>query len=369
MGIYSRKLLESAPALDSVQDPNDVGVDLDQVEKDIAGPDGIESHKEEIEDAVEGVVGEPLEEAYMCMYESEYNYGQLMRVLGVRELREASMGRDFVLEATDVRGFFTKVKEIFKNMFAAVVKAFKKVFAYLSSTFASDKALVSKYKDKITAGAETDWKAKGFKYKDNIEFNDYYKGTDWSNAAMKDMEAVKKNGNGAFDPEEDYKTKVIKDLTNIDTAEIKDMKDALDIELRGSKEPIELSKSNVSAADVIGILSKDSEAKAIKASYNKIKGSYDEALKEVNKLEKAITAKENEGALDASFAICEYYTRVLKFEKNVQNVIYSVTLKAAKDKRAQARKLARAFITAAAGTAPKQESAPVNNDLFGIKMI
>ena len=369
MGIYSRKLFESAPALDSVQNPNEVGVDLDQVEKDIVGPDGIEAHRGEVEDAVEGVVGEPLEEAYMIMYESEYNYGQLMRVLGIRELREASMGREFILEGADIKGFFTKVKEIFKNMFAAVVKAFKKVFSYLTSTFASDKALVNKYKDKITAGAETDWKAKGFKFKDDIEFSTYYKGSDWSNAAIRDMEAIKKDGNKAFEPEADFKSKVIKDLTNIDTDEIKDMKDALDLELRGSKEPIDLNKSNVSAADVIAILSKDSEAKAIKASYNKIKGSYDEALKEINKLEKAVNAKDNEGSLDAAFAICEYYTRVLKFEKSVQNVIYSVTLKAAKDKRAQARKLARAFITAAAGTAPKQESATVNNGLFGIKMI
>lgn len=369
MGIYSRRLIESAPALDSVQDPNEVGVDLDQVEKDIAGPDGIESHKEEIEDAVEGVVGEPLEEAYMSIYESEYNYGQLMRALGMRELKEASMGREFMLEAADVKGFFTKFKEILKNMFANIVKAFKKAFAYLTSTFASDKALVNKYKDKIIAGAETDWTAKGFKFADKIEFHDALSSGDSRLAEFrKSLDAVKEEGNSAK-PEDDYHKTVIKNLTGIDTDDVKEMVEELKIKLKGSKEPIKLDKTVISAADVIDILSKNKEADAVESSYKKIKSSYDKALKEVNNMEKAVTAKEYEGRLDGATAVCTYYMAAIKFEKGVQHAVYSVTLNAAKAKRAQARSLARKFITAATGTAPKQESAPVNNDLFGIKMI
>ena len=369
MGIYSRRLVvESA-----VQDPDNVGVDLDQVEKDIAGPDGIEAHRDDIEAATDGTVGEPLEEAYMCMYESEVNYNKLMRVLGMNELKEAAMGRDFVLESADAKGFFDKVKKIFTNMFAAVVKAFKKVFAFLSSSVAFDKALVNKFKNKIIAGAETDWKAKGFFFNDNIEFPNSYSGTDRAEAALKDMETLKKDGKDAVNLDiNDYKTSVIKDLTGLDNIDdIKIMKEELEQKLRGGvTEPVELNKSNTSAAKVIDILSKDSEVKAVKSSYDKIKKSYDEALKQINKLEKAITAKDNEHILDESFNICEYYTRVLEFEKKAQNVIYSVTLKAAKDKRTQARKLARAFITAAAGI--KQESAGANNcdlGLFNIKMI
>ena len=94
----------------AVQTPEDIGVDLDQVEKDIAGPDGIEAHRDEVEAAEEGLIGDPLEEAYFIMYESEYNYNQIMRCIGLNEISQAQLGRDLVLEAEDVTGFFATVK-------------------------------------------------------------------------------------------------------------------------------------------------------------------------------------------------------------------------------------------------------------------
>ena len=203
MGIYKNRLLESAATdLDSVQTPGDVGVDLDQVEKDIMGPDGIEAHRDEVEDAVEGVVGDPIEEAYMAMYESEYNYGQIMKVLGMAELREASMGRDLVLEAADIKGFFANVKKIIKNLFAKVVEAFKKAINYITSTIASDKKLVEKYKDKIEAGWDTDWKAKGYLFKDKIEMPNSFRSTATKDSLDKLKNEYKNNSFKKFDDEE-----------------------------------------------------------------------------------------------------------------------------------------------------------------------
>lgn len=370
MGIYKNRLLESAATeLDSVQTPGDVGVDLDQVEKDIMGPDGIEAHRDEVEDAVEGVVGDPIEEAYMAMYESEYNYGQIMKVLGMAELREASMGRDFVLEAADIKGFFANVKKIIKNLFAKVVEAFKKAINYITSTIASDKKLVEKYKDKIEAGWDTDWKAKGYLFKDKIEYPDLFGSVVSADGLDKIKNEYDKDSFKSFDDEE--KKKCIEGICRVkDTADIAEMKKALDKDLRGSDKPIDLDKSNVSVDSIISVLSSEKEVKAIKDSYKEIKKSYDESLKAVDKFEASINAKNDEGNLNKAITIADYYSKMLIFEKNVQNAVYAVCIKAAKDKRHQARKLARDLIVAGTKHEPKHESAKVEKTgLFDLKMI
>lgn len=369
MGIYKNRLLESAATdLDSVQTPGDVGVDLDQVEKDIMGPDGIEAHRDEVEDAVEGVVGDPIEEAYMAMYESEYNYGQFMKVLGMAELREASMGRDLVLEAADIKGFFANVKKIIKNLFAKVVEAFKKAINYITSTIASDKKLVEKYKDKIEAGWDTDWKAKGYLFKDKIEMPNSFHSTATKDSLDKLKNEYKNNSFKKFDDEE--KEECIELICGVkNTSDIGDLKKELDKELRGSDKPIDLDKTNVSVNSILSILSSEKEAKAIKDSYNEIKKSYDESIKAVDKFEAEIS-KDDVGNLNKSLTIADYFSKMLIFEKNVQNAVYTVCIKAAKDKRHQARKLARDLIVAGTKHEPKHESAKVEKaGLFDLKMI
>ena len=114
--VNMKPVVESA-----VQDPDDIGVDLNQVEKDIAGPDGIEAHRDEVEAAEEGLIGDPVAEAFDIMYEAEYNYNQIMKCIGIHEISEASMGRELVLEAEDSKGFFARVKEILTKMFARII--------------------------------------------------------------------------------------------------------------------------------------------------------------------------------------------------------------------------------------------------------
>ena len=127
MGIYTAKIaLESAVnPEDVINTPDNIGAELDEIEKAIAGPDGIEASREEIEDAQTGLIGDPIEEAFMIMYESEYNYNQIMHTIGIHELAAASMGRDFVLEAADREGFFKRISDWLKDMFAKIAKAFK----------------------------------------------------------------------------------------------------------------------------------------------------------------------------------------------------------------------------------------------------
>ena len=153
MGIYSTKYLLEED-LSSVQDPDSPGVDLDQIENDIVGDDGNEAHNEEIEDAVEGVIGDSLEEAYQIMYESEYNYNMLLQAIGMQELKEAVSGKEYIMEAGSVSAFFGRVKEIFVNMFKKITEFFKKVFNSIRSRLVNDKKFISMYESDIRTGAD-----------------------------------------------------------------------------------------------------------------------------------------------------------------------------------------------------------------------
>ena len=153
------------------------------------------------------------------------------------------------------------------------------------------------------------------------------------------------------------------------TSDIGDLKKELDKELRGSDKPIDLDKTNVSVNSILSILSSEKEAKAIKDSYNEIKKSYDESIKAVDKFEAAI-GKDDVGDLNKSLTIADYFSKMLIFEKDVQYAVYLIYIKAAKDKRHQARKLARDLIVAGTKYEPKHESVKVEKaGLFDLKMI
>lgn len=380
MGIYTAKIaLESAVnPEDVINTPDNIGAELDEIEKAIAGPDGIEASREEIEDAQTGLIGDPIEEAFMIMYESEYNYNQIMHTIGIHELAAASMGRDFVLEAADREGFFKRVSDWLKDMFAKIAKAFKYAIAKISSLISNDKKFVEKHKDAIINGANGDWKAKGFVYKNTIAFDkDVFKATDWSVPAadkIKDIKKTTTNTRVSLDEFDNIKSQILGKVAK-DVNDIENMRKALYAELRsGNTEPIELDKSKISGNDVIAILSGENEKKAIVKAYDEVKNSYKESHKAVDNLRKEVKDGEKDfttNGLSAAFAICEYYTRAIKFEKQVQTVVYTTLIKAASEKRAQARKLAASFI--AAYQKPKAEKPEAKNesaDLFGgIKLI
>ena len=371
MSIYSAKLaLESAVSPDDViQTPGDTGVDLDAIEKAIIGDDGIEAHRDEVEAAEEGLIGDPVAEAYEIMFESEYNYNQLMHMIGIHELCAASSGRELVLEAVDIKGFFARVKEILANMFAAITKAFRKVAQTIGASVSNDKKLVTKYKAAIEAGGDTDWNAKGYVFKDKIEFESkVFNAEDWTADAQRHLNNVKdgKELEGVI-PRAELTKEIIKKIANVDANSVAEMNEVLYKSLRGNvSEPIALTKSNMPASKIIAILESDKESKEIKAGYDQIKKSYDEALKTITKLESEITGKEY-GDVSKAFAVCEYYTTAIKTEKTVQNGAYTTLLKAAKDKRAQARRLALMLIKESP-LPEKEKKVKVNNEsgsLFG----
>lgn len=89
-----------------------------------------------------------IEGALMHVYENECNYNNLMRAIGISELRYyQDTGKSlFVHEAGAFDKAITKVKQIFESIIAAIVKIFNKFKDTMVRFFASDKQFVDKYK-------------------------------------------------------------------------------------------------------------------------------------------------------------------------------------------------------------------------------
>lgn len=357
MGIYSVKFnLESAAVEDAIQTPDDVGVDLKQVEEDIMGKDGIEAHRDEVEAAEEGLIGDPVEEATFIMYESEYNYNQLMEAIGMTELREASYGREVLYEAGTIKTFLSRVIEVITNMFKSITKTVKDVLAKMDFMAKADKKFVEKYEAQIKEGATKTkgWKAKGFTFPENLTASAtsifkidskievggthylsaatvYAKSDD--NASQKYIETVNSD---------EQKKKVIKNISGVNADNLNEMTEKLIEKFYGPKK--ENLNGFVRAKDIIDILKNDRETKTIRDMYKEVQKGYSDTIAKIKKLSSGI---DNSDHASKAMNVCEAAARAAKFEKNVVNQAYCVLMKAARAKRAQARSLAHAFVRAA----------------------
>lgn len=372
MGVYT-SLLETE--LNSVQDPDNPGIDLDQVEKDICGPDGIESHSEEIDDANSGVVGEPLEEAYMALYESEYNFNLLMQTIGLHELNSmqnggmsaVNEGERFDKVKETAKNFFDKVKEMLVNAFKKITEAFHTVLAKFMRLVKGDEKFAKQYESRIKDGFKKDWKAKGFTYKNAkggfLNANLFMQAD--SVVSIFNNEVKK----GYWEARQMDKSEVIEDHSGIKCNELSDLHKKLIADWRGSEQPIDL-KGKISDAEVISILKSD-DVKTVKDHYNGIKSSYKKAIDDITKMQRTITSTDS-GNTSNQLAVCTYYGNVVRFGQNVENLKYSCAIKMAKERRAQARRLATMWAglsdTKQKVVKPEHESA-LGSRISGVQLI
>ena len=384
MGIYSNLInFESA----AVQDPDNTGVDLDQVEDAVMGDDGIEAHKDEVEAAIAGTV-DPVEEAYTAIYEAEYNYNQIMRTIGIRELSEAAYGRDIVLESVDIKGFFNKCKEFFVTMFKRITEAFKNVAKILMSSVANDRTLASKYARDIKAGYNSTWSATGYIFEENITLDSLQDEADELSrkATEESLKNINKDQMVVMDNDGEYRSHSRREVMSHfnktsqediiqmiaekngmgECHSVKEYKEALTKKLRkGQDKPIELN-GKISCEQIIANLKNDKEIKDIKNAYGKIKKSFDKTLTGLKELEKSMSSNQSgdNATKNRRMAFVTGAVATLKNIKSVQSITYSVTLNAAKQKKAQARKMALYFIRhSKGGTTSTQESAGIFGNL------
>lgn len=117
--IYKSNKLLKEEYLDSVQDPDNTGVDLKQVEDDIAGDDGIEAHSEEIEDAIDCAVSENGIIKNCACFVSEnmilecYGNSELIKQQAILEGAKLNLLlKNFLNEGEDYKGLKKDLKEV-----------------------------------------------------------------------------------------------------------------------------------------------------------------------------------------------------------------------------------------------------------------
>lgn len=148
--MYFEKFYESV----AVQDPDNSGNDLEQIEDDV-----LASHDEEVDDAAYGFPGEEEdlnEAAYELMFEAEYNMDVVFKAVGLYELNEVS--RPSFTDKIKNSDFYTKrivpIIEGFKKVIGSIWRKIQEVY-YRFITFFKDidgslKEFYNKNKNELT---------------------------------------------------------------------------------------------------------------------------------------------------------------------------------------------------------------------------
>lgn len=363
MGIYANKIFAESDVEDSYNTPDEIGIDLDQVEKDIMGPDGIEAHRDEVEDAVEGVVGDPLEECYQAMYESEYNFNQIMKCIGLNELDAYANGETTIMtEAADIKGWFESVKNWLVKQFKSLMEMFNKALDKMRSFFDMDRRYVEKHEKEIISGCK-------MMRDDGKTFTGYaFLSGDPNNAFTADMdgidsgiiEAVNSIGKkaaaiyNAVDTAEDfmgYNEEKYKKLTenqdeniikalNLGRFGVTKLSDVQDTMVKylfnGNKVELQPGDKILKPAGVIGRL-KNNPVTAIKKQYKEAKRIYDVLIKTIENA-KSIMLKQPEvdnNIRDIRIKSCNAMISNIKTLSNVTYKIKCAYVKAYNARRKQ----------------------------------
>ena len=372
MAIYAKTVKEAA-VKDTIQTPDDIGVDLDQIEKNIAGKDGIEAHRDEIEDAELGLIddAELAESAAMIMYESQYNMNQLFECLAIHELNAASIGRELVLEEADTEGFIDKTVRIIKEAAEKFARWFAEVFTKIVNIFNDNKKFAEKNDFAIKEGYRriaADSDAKGTKFNDDYISDLVKKIGGFSAIDIKKLHDDM--GADANAKAEDYSKKVYKDILGIDVSSSKDLRAKI-IEGAMSKEPVGIKEVYPHHDDLINALKNDTPAE-IKKVYNDAKKSVDGIIKDMKRDASNYNDKNNKEKLKSIAKVA------VEWQNTIQGA--AMTLASIRSKEAsQARRFAMKCAGAGAGAELKHdksipevfddhigESSTVSsNDVFG----
>lgn len=379
MGIYFNMLRESA-----IQDPDEVGIDLDAVEDAVAGDNGIASHEEEIEDAVAGVIDDPIEEATHIMYESEYNFNQIMRTIGITELNEACSGRDFFLEGGDAKGFFESIKANIVKMFEKITQVFHDVIRKIQHACDMHKKYYEKNKSNIEKGYNGKWAVDKAFDMEMLSIDDGNRGAGFFNKKAKEtpplltlgemeIEKVKKSNETKYtEASWTRQDKIINMVIGKDLGDVKGLKTFLHDETF-KKRSYGSDKNNGKLYDiVVNALKSRDDIDKLSDAYAELKKQYKKYLGEIARYSKSVNAPDERkfGNRVAVTQVTMHYMKAIQFERGIYNIIFSNSMKALKLRRNQALVFAMAWVKAAKNkkndkkdgeTAPKTESSVFHN--------
>ena len=390
----------------AVQTPDDIGNDLDQIEKDI-----LEDREDDADIASNGILNDntddfdPVSEGFMIMYESLYNHNQLLRAIGIHELNEAYNGRELILEAADVKAWFEKVKEIFVNAFNKICEVFRTAVNKLNFAATNDKNLIENNKDILEKAKtnKTAWEFEGYKYNNIRDSIGAVKAfakeleteivvpadnggaptpvklsvdpTGEGNADYHQMYEIVLGINKAIDARDekdantlvaDFMDKNIDALTADKTKEFANK--VLEV-FRGGKEKVKITSTDdgFGIDDLKSLLTTNRDLKYITDTYNKIKSQYKGIIKDLKALEKTIK-KEDKTSIKLS--ICDVFVKYARLTNNLNTSVFTTMMKCARERRSQARAILNVIInnakeqTDTTATKPEEPEEPKHESVF-----
>ena len=366
MGIFYQKMIESA----AIQDPEDIGIDLDAIEDNVMGDDGIEAHRDEVDAAVDGMIGDPMDEASVIVYESEYNFNQIMKAIGIAELNEAYAGRDFFLEGENKEGFFSRVRSVIARVWESITKVFKDCISWIQERTNHNKNWANKNRDKIIEGFKSrNWTVETYDMGALCRTQDYVKLMDKAIAtesplfaSAKDAITRVKSSNadkseGEFNIADAIKNVVGNTLFGREVDSLKSLKSNLiDVCLIPKTYDGRTGDGIYSSMDkdVLDTLT-GNEIGELKKKHNELKKVYNKYVAELGKIEREAEKPNDRSAANygAVTGTMIKYANAIRTELNVYNTIFSAMLKCYKVKRANAYKMATRWLAATGKAANK----------------
>lgn len=109
-----------------------------------------------------------IEAAYTMIAESEQNYNNMMKMIGIQELNVfETTGQEMVYEAVDIKGFIAAAKKFFLNIWEKIKGLFKKFFSMFDAAVKNDKEFLKKYNKELTLASSNlkDFEFEGFNFK------------------------------------------------------------------------------------------------------------------------------------------------------------------------------------------------------------
>lgn len=392
MGIYSAKIFrEEVTPNDVINTPeiDEIGVELDAIEKAICGPDGIEGHRDEVEAAATGVVGEPLEEAFCIIYESEYNYNQILRCIGINELKSFVEGKEFVFTEADKNGFFETIKKWLLEAFRKVTEWFQKIVNKFREATGLDKKFVEKHSKEIADGYAAivekggdDAKVDTYTFENLIkditdaENDKYFKHLDPNQHVLDaNLDAIHVGdddvGFQPSDAQREVDSMERMKVTELlgDGVTMANLAERLTAYCRGEKKSVNIADEKELSADRVIERMKQDFVGGVQKIFKGIKQNFHVRIAEIDKLRRACSKDNDEAVVAKKLAVCERYMADIRHDLRVENIKSAVYISAISARATRDRALAKKYYAAGKKPAegketPKTESAPISSIIF-----
>ena len=307
------------------------------------------------------------ESTLIALAESEGEWRDIMDQMAAREYAVLeSTGQEMVYEAADVKGFFAKVVEWFKKLWAKIAGLFSKFLQAIQTKVSDDAKFLQKYEKQITTGYNLipsggiAFKGHDFEHVGDIEYGEIVA---LATAAMKTqgVGAVMDTVETKADKKDIQNMK--KDLEKFRTNRTKIEDSIRGTALYGNNKSISSSEFNkkcrdylygkeftqftgkgkqMSANDIINEIKTGKFAKEeCKNSYNQLKNAINSAIANINNISKnQIGMNLDDELRGLKMAAANLITSLYRTVGNIYQTINGIQLSAMNARHSQARSLA-----------------------------